>query len=140
MSYPDHTNEMCSTMVLFQITLILLFRCLRGRHKCKIQLSIELPVQTAHTTYPMRETMCVFFKINKNPKKVKCSILAKTLSAAFLKLHTERFIMFLKLRGQRGGENKKDRAAGVGGGEGERGEGRGGVHLHTMIIHKDIGT
>lgn len=96
---------------LFQITLILLFRFLRGRHKGKIQLSIVLPVPTAHRTYPIRDAMCVVFK-----KKI-ISTLAKTLSAAynnstFLNLHTAHFLMLQKLRGQR--KTKKDKAAGEG--------------------------
>lgn len=67
-------------------------------------------------------------------------MLAKTLSACnngsrFLKFNTAQFLL-QKLRGQeeggeREGENKRTKQL-------ERVEG--GVHLHTKIIHKDIGT
>lgn len=89
----------------------------KGRHKGKIQLSIGLPVQTAHPTYPMRSY--VFFKKPKkqNKNKTQFSILAKKLSAAytnstFLKFNTAQFLILQKLRGQkeggeRGGENKR---------------------------------
>lgn len=92
----------------------------KGRHKGKIQLSIGLPVQTAHPTYPMRSYF--FKKINKN--KTQFSILAKTLSAGynnstFLKFNTAQFLLLRKIERTeekgREGENKKDKAAGEGG-------------------------
>lgn len=120
----------------------------KGRHKGKIQLSIGLPVQTAHPTYPMRSY--VFFKKPKKTKqkqnsifntckKVECSLYElnifevqhSTISYIAKIERTER-------RGRERGRKQKDKVAGEGGARGK--EGREGVHLHTKIIHKDIGT
>lgn len=96
-----------------------------------------------------------YFKKKKKGKKkrtkLQFSTLAKTLSTAcnstFLKFNTAEVLMLQKIekterRGGREGENKTDKSSWTEeGGKLKEGMGwRGGVHLHTKIIHKDIGT
>lgn len=125
----------------------------KGRHKGKIQLSIGLPVQTAHPTYPMKEAIKKKKRTKQKKTKLQFSTLAKTLSAAqnnstFLKFNTALLILQKIERTERRareGENKRTKLQERGWGKVERRrreeerEG-GGVHLHTKIIHKDIGT
>lgn len=104
----------------------------KGRHKGKIQLSIGLPVQTAHPHNQWEKLL----KNEKNKTKTKLNFptLSKTLSAGynnstFLKFDTAQFLLLQKLRGQKEGERgrkqqKKGQSSGEGGGKGwRRGEG-----------------
>lgn len=62
----------------------------KGRHKGKIQLSIGLPFQTAHPTYPMRSFFFLIYKkkTKQNQKQnFKFSVLAKTLSEGYKQLN-----------------------------------------------------
>lgn len=62
----------------------------KGRHKGKIQLSIGLPVQTAHPTYPTRSFFFLIYKkkTKQNQKQnFKFSVLAKTLSEGYKQLN-----------------------------------------------------
>lgn len=105
----------------------------KGRHKGKIQLSIGLPVQTAHPTYPMRSY--VFLKKpkkNKTKTKLNFQYLQKSWVQLIRTQHfwssTQHNFLYCKnwedrKKGEREGEKTKGQSSWRGRGERERGEG-----------------
>lgn len=66
MSYPDQTNEMCSTTFIPNHSLILIFRCLKEDTRVKYSLAMRLP--------PSHEKVHTFSNTYKNIELVKINI------------------------------------------------------------------
>lgn len=115
----------------------------KGRHKGKIQLSIGLPDQTAHSHISNEKLF--FLKINKT--KLNFQYLQKHWVEVITTQHfwsstQHNFYCWKNWEDRkkgREGENEKDTKHLRGGRAKVRRE-EVGVHLHTKIIHKDIGT